>query len=68
MKQIIQEFENILSRYSDNQIKGSSAAIGFIVRKYGKFEADSISTYISKRLGIAEWIVRADIKKRYRQM
>ena len=68
MKQMIREFENILNMHTDNPMKGVNAAINFIVRKYSKSETDTICPYLSKRLGIAEWIIRCDITKRYRQM
>ena len=68
MQQMIREFENVLSRYSDNQINGINAAMEFIVKKYSKSEIDLLYPYISKLLGIAEWIVRGDIAQRYNQI
>ena len=68
MEQMIREFENVLSRYSDDQINGINAAMEFIVKKYSKTETNLLCPYISKRLGIAEWIVRGDIAQRYNQI
>lgn len=42
---------------------GIDAAIEFVVGKYSQFETDSICPYISKRIGIAEWIVRRHNEK-----
>ena len=67
MEQMIREFENVLSKYNDNQMKGINAAIEFIVGKYSKIETDAICPYISKRIGIAEWIVHGDIMQRYKR-
>ena len=68
MQQMIREFENVLSRYSDDQKIGVNAAIEFIVKKYSKSETEFLCPYISKRLRIAEWIVRGDIAQRYNQI
>ena len=46
-------------------MKGINAAIEFIVGKYSKIATDAICPYISKRIGIAEWIVHGDIMQRY---
>ena len=68
MQQMIREFETVLCNYSENQMKGIDSAIGFLVRKYSLFEIDAICPYIAKRLGLAEWIVRGDIRQRYRRI
>lgn len=68
MQRMIREFEDVLNEYGENQIKGITSAIDFIVGKYSKFETNLICPYISKRIGIAEWIVRGDIMQRYKQM
>ena len=43
-------------------------AIDTIVRTFDENETEMICPYISKRFGIAEWIVQYDIKQRYGKM
>lgn len=42
-----------------------NAAVNRIVEKYQEKTAMLLCPYISRRIGIAEWIVRCDMKQRY---
>lgn len=68
MQQMIQDFETILRRYGGDQINGIDAAMKFLAGTYSMDAASAICPYISKRLGIAEWIVRMDMMQRYAQI
>lgn len=68
MQRMIREFEDVLNEYGENQIKVINSAIDCIVGKYSVSEMNLICPYISKRIGIAEWIVRADVMQRYKLM
>ena len=68
MQRMIREFEDVLNEYGENQIKGINSAIDCIVGKYSVSEMNLICPYISKRIGIAEWIFRADVMQRYKLM
>ena len=68
MQRMIREFEDVLNEYGENQIKGINSAIDCIVGKYSVSDMNLICPYISKRIGISEWIVRADVMQRYKLM
>lgn len=65
MKTMIYEFESILRKNGGVSCKGIYAAVNRIVEKYQEKTAMLLCPYISRRIGIAEWIVMCDMKQRY---
>ena len=65
MKTMIYEFESVLQENGGVSCKGINAAVNRIVEKYQEQNAMLLCPYISQRIGIAEWIVRCDMKQRY---
>lgn len=66
--QIIKSFENALQNVGKITLDKLNQAIDTIVRTFDENETEMICPYISKRIGIAEWIVQYDIKQRYGKM
>ena len=62
---IISFFETILQSNGTLSLDNLNNALNAVVKKYSEDEATEISSYVSKRVGIAEWIVKYDIKQRY---
>ncbi len=65
MKKMINEFESELQKNGGVSCEGINAAINIIVEKYQEKSAFLLCPYISQRIGIAEWIVRCDMRERY---
>lgn len=65
MKTMIYEFEAVLQENGGVSCAGINAAVNRIVEKYQEKTAMLLCPYISRRIGIAEWIVRCDMKQRY---
>ena len=63
--QIINSFENTLQNVGKITPDKLNQAIDTIVRMFDENETETICPYISKHIGIAEWIVQYDIKQRY---
>ena len=66
--QIINSFENALQNAGKITPDKLNQAIDTIVRMFDENETETICPYISKHIGIAEWIVQYDIKQRYGKM
>ena len=66
--QIINSFENALQNVGKITPDKLNQAIDTIVRMFDENETETICPYISKHIGIAEWIVQYDIKQRYGKM
>lgn len=64
-KAIISFFETVLRSHGRVSLDDLNNALNAVVKKYSEDEATEISSYVSKRVGIAEWIVKYDIKQRY---
>ena len=62
---IISFFEAFLQANGTLSLDNLNNALNAVVKKYSEDEATEISSYVSKRVGIAEWIVKYDIKQRY---
>ena len=62
---IISFFEAFLQANGALSLDNLNNALNAVVKKYSEDEATEISSYVSKRVGIAEWIVKYDIKQRY---
>lgn len=62
---IISFFETILQSNGALSLDNLNNALNAVVKRYSEDEAAEISSYVSKRVGIAEWIVKYDIKQRY---
>ena len=67
-EQIINSFENALQNVGKITPDKLNQAIDTIVRMFDENETEMTCPYISKRIGIAEWIVQSDIKQRYGKM
>ncbi|MBQ3378661.1 MAG: hypothetical protein IJG50_02210 [Clostridia bacterium] len=65
MKTMIYEFESVLQENGGVSCKGINAAVNSLVEKYKEENALLLCPYISRRIGIAEWIVRWDMRQRY---
>ncbi|MCR5636359.1 MAG: hypothetical protein K6F76_04180 [Clostridiales bacterium] len=65
MKKMINEFESELQKNGGVSCEGINAALNNIVEKYQEKSAFLLCPYISQRIGIAEWIVRCDVRGRY---
>lgn len=63
--QVINSFENALQNVGKITPDKLNQAIDTIVRTFDENETEMTCPYISKRIGIAEWIVQSDIKQRY---
>lgn len=62
---MIYEFESVLQENGGVSCTGINAAIDSVVKKYQEDAAMLLCPYISRRIGIAEWIVRCDMRQRY---
>ncbi len=58
-------FESVLQSDRCVSFENLNNALNAVVKTYGEEQASEISSYISRRVGIAEWIIKYDLKQRY---
>ncbi len=57
-----------LRAWGDRKGEGFHHALDYIVRHYTEEQALALCRDLARWLGVAEWIVRLDVKRKYRQL
>ena len=65
---VIADFEAVLQKHRSISSYSINEAINALVAGHSEEELSTVCPYISRRIGIAEWIVRCDVKQRFEQL